>query len=162
LLVVAESGGSVQWLVTDQLGTPRMIADQTGSLAGIRRHDYLPFGEELVAGVGGRSAPQGYVSDNVKQKLTQKERDEETGLDYFGARFYSAGQGRFTGVDPVVLTKKQMVNPQRWNKYAYVINNPVTSYDPNGREDKGKGGGKVIDVKLLVDTSSFSPTLIMI
>ncbi|HEX8131396.1 MAG TPA: hypothetical protein VF527_20015, partial [Pyrinomonadaceae bacterium] len=47
--------GSPQWLVTDHLGTPRLIADQTGSLAGIRRHDYLPFGEEVGAGVGGRT-----------------------------------------------------------------------------------------------------------
>jgi len=42
-----------------------MIFDQTGSLANISRHDYLPFGEELFAGTGGRTAPQGYtLSDN--------------------------------------------------------------------------------------------------
>ena len=45
----------MQWLVTDQLGTPRMIFDQTGSLATIKHHDYLPFGEELTAGQGSRS-----------------------------------------------------------------------------------------------------------
>lgn len=38
-------GGSVNWLVSDHLGTPRMVVDQTGSLSGIKRHDYLPFGE---------------------------------------------------------------------------------------------------------------------
>jgi hypothetical protein len=48
------SGSSVEinWVVKDQLGTPRMIFDQTGSLANVKRHDYLPFGEELLAGTG--------------------------------------------------------------------------------------------------------------
>ena len=45
-------GEKVRWLVPDNLGTPRIIVAQTGSLTGIRRHDYLPFGEELFAGAG--------------------------------------------------------------------------------------------------------------
>src|SRR6185503_18988193 len=57
--ISAASGGvasaQVQWLVTDQLGTPRMVIDQTGALANVKRHDYLPFGEELSAGTGGRT-----------------------------------------------------------------------------------------------------------
>ena len=56
------SSNSVQWLVTDHLGTPRMILDQTGNLNTLKRHDYLPFGEELIAPTGGRSAAQGYAS----------------------------------------------------------------------------------------------------
>jgi YD repeat-containing protein len=59
LLVTAASGADVKWLVTDQLGTPRMVADRTGSLAGVKRHDYLPFGEELFAGTGNRTVQQG-------------------------------------------------------------------------------------------------------
>src|SRR5882672_8941333 len=83
------SPAQIHWLVTDQLGTPRMVFDQSGSLANVSRHDYLPFGEELYAGTGGRTTAQGYgVSDNVRQKFTQKERDIETGLDYFLARYY--------------------------------------------------------------------------
>ena len=59
------------WLVGDQLGTPRMVADRSGSLAGVKRHDYLPFGEELIAGAGGRATAQGYgATDNVRQKFT--------------------------------------------------------------------------------------------
>jgi hypothetical protein len=70
-------------LVTDQLGTPRMIFEQSGSLANVSRHDCLPFGEELFANVGGRSTSQGYTnSDGARQKFTQYERDNETGLDY--------------------------------------------------------------------------------
>jgi hypothetical protein len=60
-----------------------MILDQTGSLANVKRHDYLPFGEELDASISGRSG-QGYGGgDGVRQQFTQKERDIETGLDYF-------------------------------------------------------------------------------
>lgn len=76
-------------LVTDQLGTPRMIFDKSGSVANVKRHDYLPFGEELFAGVGGRTTQNGYTADTVRQKFTSKERDNETGLDYFGARYYA-------------------------------------------------------------------------
>ncbi len=84
----------VNWLVTDQLGTPRMVFDKTGSFASTKRHDYLPFGEELLAGTGNRTPQQGYVADNVRQKFTSKERDNETGLDYFGARYFASTQGQ--------------------------------------------------------------------
>ena len=49
VLAAWTSGSSVdlRWMITDQLGTPRMILDQSGSLANVSRHDYLPFGEEL-------------------------------------------------------------------------------------------------------------------
>ena len=88
------SSTQISWLVTDQLGTPRMIFDQTGSLTNVSRHDYLPFGEELGAGTGGRTTAQGYsASDGVRQHFTQKERDNETGLDYFGERYYASTQG---------------------------------------------------------------------
>lgn len=140
-----------QWLVADHLGTPRMIADKVGSLAGVKRHDYLPFGEELFAGMGGRTAGQGYSGgDGVRQQFTQKERDFETGLDYFLARYYSSTQGRFTSPDEFkggpdelfVLgsgdSKKQalpyaeITQPQSLNKYAYVYNNPCRYVDPDG------------------------------
>ena len=98
-LGTSAGGEKVQWLVSDHLGSPRIVLDQTGSLANTKRHDYLPFGEELFAGAGGRTAAQGYSGDGVRQQFTQKERDAETGLDYFLARYYSSTQGRFTGTD---------------------------------------------------------------
>jgi RHS repeat-associated protein len=139
----ASSGGAaadIEWLVTDQLGTPRMIFDKTGSLANTKRHDYLPFGEELFATQGLRTGTMGYsVNDTVRQKFTQKERDNETGLDYFGSRYYSSSQGRFTSPDPISFwvfePRKQdeyISNPQRWNKYVYVLNNPLRYIDPMG------------------------------
>jgi RHS repeat-associated protein len=137
---------NVNWLVSDQLGTPRMIFDKTGALATVKRHDYLPFGEELSAGQGARSNTLGYgAADGVRQKFTQKERDNETGLDYFGARYYGSIQGRFTGADPAPITEKQLVNPQDLNRYAYVANNPLKFIDPDGEE------------KILVVITTFIP-----
>jgi RHS repeat-associated protein len=126
------TSGNINWLVTDQLGTPRMVFDQTGSLATMKRHDYLPFGEELFANQGLRD--QGYVADNVRQKFTRKERDNETGLDYFLARYYSSTQGRFTSPDPIFISEKKIAAPQSWNLYNYVNNNPLTYLDPTGIE----------------------------
>ncbi len=127
-------GEKVQWLVPDQLGTPRIIVDETGSLAGVKRHDYLPFGEELLAGTGIRTVAMGYTDDAVRQQFTQKERDAETGLDYFGARYFASVQGRFTSPDPL-LQSARAVLPQSWNRYAYVLNNPLRLIDPNGLAD---------------------------
>lgn len=125
-------GGSaeVNWLVSDQLDTPRMIIDATGSLAGMKRHDYLPFGEDLVA-LGLRTTTLGYAGDNTRQKFTQQERDNEISLDYFNARYYSAPQGRFTTPDPFGGSGFVGV-PQSWNKYAYCLNRPFVFNDPSG------------------------------
>jgi RHS repeat-associated protein len=133
---VNSAGGTVEWVVADQLGTPRMIADKTGSLAGIKRHDYLPFGEELYAGTGNRTAQQGYVADGLRQQFTGYERDNETGLDYAQARYYAGMQGRFTSVDPM-MASAHAANPQSWNRYAYVGNNPLNSTDPTGMGENG-------------------------
>ncbi|HEV8429596.1 MAG TPA: RHS repeat-associated core domain-containing protein [Pyrinomonadaceae bacterium] len=127
--------GLIQWLVTDHLGTPRMIVDQTGILASVKRHDYLPFGEELFAGVGGRSSSLGYMGDDgVRQQFTAHDRDNETGLDYFNARFYASAQGRFVSPDSL-LTSGRVLQPQSWNRYAYVLNKPLRLIDPSGLVD---------------------------
>jgi RHS repeat-associated protein len=131
-LALNGASNAVNWLVADHLGTPRMIIDKTGTLANIKRHDYLPFGEELFAGTGGRSSANGYIAgDGVRQQFTEKERDIETGLDYFINRYYSSIQGRFMSSDPTLLSAHG-VNPQTWNRYSYVTNRPLGSIDPFG------------------------------
>jgi RHS repeat-associated protein len=140
------------WLVSDHLGTPRMIFDQTGALANMKRHDYLPFGEELFAPTGGRTTAMGYSGgDDVRQQFTSKERDIETGLDYFLARYYASTQGRFTSPDDF-WKDSQIGDPQSWNKYGYVRNNPLRYIDPSGEkatvrietdEEKKKGTIKI-------------------
>jgi RHS repeat-associated protein len=98
----------------------------------------MPFGEEII-GLGNRTSQQGYsVNDNVRQKFTQKERDVETGLDYFGARYYGSSLGRFTGVDPL-LSSGDVANPQSWNRYIYTYNNPLNMIDIAGLWTWGEG-----------------------
>ncbi len=92
--------------------------------------------------MGGRTTAQGYTGDNVRQKFTSKERDIETGLDYFGARYYASTQGRFTGVDPL-LESAEPTMPQSWNRYSYVLNNPLAYTDPNG-EIWVRSGGHIV------------------
>jgi RHS repeat-associated protein len=75
----------------------------------------------------------------VRSRSTGKERDAETGLDYFGARYFSAAQGRFTSPDwsavPEPVPYADFENPQTLNLYAYVQNNPLSRRDQFGHED---------------------------
>jgi RHS repeat-associated protein len=73
------------------------------------------------------------VNENLKQKFTGKERDTESGLDYFGARYYASKQGRFTGADEI-FKDSFVADPQSWNKYVYVRNNPLKFVDPTGEK----------------------------
>jgi RHS repeat-associated protein len=145
------------WLVSDHLGSPRIILGKSGSLADTRRRDFMPFGEDLGAGQFGRTTALGYepsgTPSNPREKFATYERDDETGLDFAQARYYQSKLGRFTGVDPynIILERqnatdkeerkkveKQFVvyldNPQRWNRYYYSLNNPLLYTDPNGED----------------------------
>ena len=68
----------------------------------------------------------------MTSRSSGKERDSETGLDYFGARYYGSNIGRFASVDPVALAKQRLLDPQQLNLYGYVRNNPLTLLDPTG------------------------------
>ena len=85
------------YLTWDHLGTTRLVTDQNTNV--VSRHDYLPFGEEIPAGSIGRSTQYGAL-DAVEQKFTGQQRDEESQLDYFNARYYGGALGRFTSPDP--------------------------------------------------------------
>jgi RHS repeat-associated protein len=116
------------YIATDHLGSTRLVTDQNGNTVG--RHDFVPFGEEIAANTGGRDSTFG-TSDFVNQKFTGQERDVETGLDFFQARYFSAALGRFNSRDPE-NAGADLFNPQSWNGYTYVANNPLTLIDPSG------------------------------
>ncbi|NOT60998.1 MAG: RHS repeat-associated core domain-containing protein [Acidobacteria bacterium] len=135
LLVVSDStetdpNQKFKWLVTDHLGSTRMEVGSTGSLATTRRHDYAPFGEELFGGQRGTMG-YGYTTAGSRQKFGTYERDDETGLDFAEARYFSSVQGRFTSPDSFIGSARRLV-PQSWNRYSYVINNPLKYTDPTG------------------------------
>ena len=119
------------YLTMDVLGSLRMLTDQTGARA---MHDYLPFGEEIPAGINGRTSLWS-TSDGIAQRFTAKERDT-TGdtymLDFFGARYFSGAQARFTSPDPDGLGAT-IGDPQSWNMYSYGRNNPLKYTDPFGQ-----------------------------
>ena len=137
--VVAEYGGvadasGLQYLTADHLGSTRLVTDPTGAV--VKRHDYLPFGQELPVGLGGRTSDLKYQAfgfdDPQRVKFTGKERDSESGLDYFGARYYSGAQGRFTSPD-APFADQVPSDPQSWNLYTYVGNNPLRHVDATGQ-----------------------------
>lgn len=124
---------TTKWTVTDQLGSPRVLVDSLGQI--VARRDFLPFGEEIHTGVGARSTTLDYGSteDNVRQKFTGYQKDTETSLDFAEARMYENRFGRFTAVDPLLASGKS-ADPQTFNRYVYVGNNPIARIDPNGTE----------------------------
>ena len=85
-------------------------------------------------------------------KFTGKERDQETGLDYFGAPYFASGQGRFGSADEPFADWDQK-DPQSWSLYSYVRNNPLRFTDPTGQactvdwKDDGRGGSSCAEVR---------------
>ena len=130
VVATIEPVAGTKYTTSDHLGSPRVVTADTGAV--LSRHDFRPFGQELAVGDGNRTAaPLFGVNDGLRQKFTGKERDNETGLDYFGARYYSASMGRFTSVDPLAASAN-VSDPQSWNRYTYANNNPLKYVDPEG------------------------------
>jgi RHS repeat-associated protein len=128
--LVAEYGGAgtsgsakPEYVLTDTLGSTRAKTNGEGQV--VARFDYEPFGGEV-----GRN---GSAGDGLRQRFTGKERDDESKLDYFGARYFLGAQGRFTSPDPLSASRKAS-NPQTWNRYTYALKNPLKFVDPDGLE----------------------------
>lgn len=126
---VPGGGGGTSYLTGDHLGSTRVVTDAAGNVKA--RHDYLPFGEEIPS-TAGRGSVTGYAAiDSTRQRFTGKERDLESNLDWYGARYCSPSQGRFTSADSEFIPR-DITNPQAWNLYAYTRNNPLRYLDPDG------------------------------
>jgi RHS repeat-associated protein len=132
----------VEYYHLDALGSVRAVTNQAGQV--VERHDFLPYGEECT------TAPcSGALPGTNTFKFTGKERDTESGLDYFRARYYAAPRARFTSVDPVFTLPENRIDPQRWNRYAYGRNNPLKYVDPSGRILELTGEDRVRDFKVI-------------
>lgn len=117
--LVAEYGNSTTYFRhEDRLGSATVLTGVNQAI--YDSMEFLPFGEQTGGDTG------------TTHKFTGKERDTESGLDNFGARYDASSLGRFMTTDPVVITTERLMNPQQLNLYAYVANNPLRFIDPTG------------------------------
>jgi RHS repeat-associated protein len=120
----------------DHLGSTRMVTDGARELVSLQ--NYLPFGTEITSTTAEFDNTAKAPRD--PKKFTGHERDYFTlanaageYVDYMHARYYAPGWGRFLSVDPVLDIKEALHEPQLWNRYSYVTNNPLKFTDPDGR-----------------------------
>ncbi len=119
--ICKEQSGRVYFL-SDKLSI-RAILDTNGNIIGRQAH--LPFGEEM-----GGSGTQD------KRHLTSYETDSESSTDYALNRHYAQSVGRFMSADPY-KTSEAALNPQKWNRYSYVLNDPIHNHDSKGLFEEG-------------------------
>jgi RHS repeat-associated protein len=120
-------GGGTYFSHSDWLGTERLRTNYQ-YINNSYYYTYctsLPFGDALAC--------QGASGDISPLHFTGKERDFESGLDNFGARFDASSMGRFMSPDEF-SESQHPGNPQSLNLYAYVQNNPINSLDPDGHD----------------------------
>jgi RHS repeat-associated protein len=109
----------LHYQISDWLGNRRVQTNSSGAVELTWQN--LPFGELTPSSTPGAT----------EHHFTGKERDAESGNDYFGARYYNSATGRFLSPDSLAISKS-LANPQSWNKYSYTFNNPVGLTDPDG------------------------------
>lgn len=141
--------GEAMFMHTDWLGTGRVWTTPSGTVYSSCVN--LPFGDFASCGPG-------YASNS---HFTGQEYNGEDNLTHFPFRMYSMTQGRWMHTDPAGLAAVDVTNPQTWNRYAYVTNNPLSYTDPlglfldacnlyyadcTGGEGGGGGGGGDCDI----------------
>ena len=128
-LARASQSGDLLFYHHDLVASTDTLSDTSGAM--IQSNAFFPFGD-----VRARYARNPSVRAAVPNYLfAQKERDHETGLSYFEARYLNHGLGRFASVDPVIvnLPFETLKNPQRLNGYSYSLNRPLVYQDPTGK-----------------------------
>ena len=113
------SNAATHFYMADHLGSAQM--EFSGGGWPVAMSQFMPYGGEIN--------PQATANHF---KFTGKERDTESGLDYFGARYYASSMGRFMSPDPIGITMQSLLDPQQWNGYQYSKNNPLRFTDPTG------------------------------
>ena len=114
-LIAEYKNNTTEFVHTDHLGSTRLVTAVNKSV--LDSLDYLPFGQQIAG------------DTSTTHKFTGKERDTESGLDNFGARYDASSLGRFMTPDPM---GGHLEDPQTLNRYAYVRNNPTNLTDPTG------------------------------
>jgi RHS repeat-associated protein len=117
-ILADERGGSVVWALADNLGTVRDVVDGGGVVLNHVTYDSY-----------GRVISQTNPAVEFRFGYTGREQDTETGLDYYRARYYDSGVGRFISEDPIGFGAGDA------NLYRYVGNSPVNAIDPSGLQE---------------------------
>ena len=116
--IARKSTNGVFYYFSDHLKTASVVTDSLGNIKS--ESDFYPWGGEL----------QFTNNDSNHYKFTGKERDIETGLDYFGARYYSNGLGRWVSADwsatPIPVPYADFGDPQTLSLYQFVGGNPAS------------------------------------
>ncbi|MEW6085784.1 MAG: RHS repeat-associated core domain-containing protein [Chloroflexota bacterium] len=121
MMVAMNDGSGLQYLLTDHLGSTVAVTNSSGTLTSQQR--YLPFG-------GARAIPNSPIAGTDFTYTGQRKLDDGMGgiMDY-KARFYSPALMRFLQPDTII---PDQFNPQSWNRFGYVLNNPIRYNDPTG------------------------------
>lgn len=148
-----DADNSVHYYFSDHLGSASVVTNATGTMTncpaanspmnyttiptGEEESDFYPFGGEMQ------------FCDRAFQhyKFTGKERDSESGLDNFGARYFTSNLGRFMTPDwaarPTAVPYAVFGDPQSLNLYTYVRNDPVSRADADGHQIRGSIWGAI-------------------
>ncbi len=123
--ILSVDGENEYFPISDHLGSPTIITDQNAEV--VESNDYGDYGQ-LIQQDGG-------VSD---YKFSDKELDQETGLQYFTNRYYDSQTANFVSIDPALIQNpgEFLFDPQQLNSYAYARNNPILFIDPSGLTTK--------------------------
>lgn len=155
-LIGTYDNAGLHFYVDDPLGSRRAQVSASGTLEAT--YQSLPFGDGL------NSIPYATgVTDPTENQFTGKERDSESGNDFFNARYYNSSTGRFLSPDPLPWIGWQggseanqnrfdawIANPQNLNEYGYVNNNPMNHTDPTGMNACGTSDDKTCKVTITI------------
>jgi len=116
----------IYYILSDHLGSSSLTTNATGTVIALT--DYYPYGSESY------NNTTTDIGDDYT--FTGKELDEESNLQYFGARYYDQESGRWISIDPYGLDLDRLMeiisSPQQFNGYLYSMGNPVILVDPDG------------------------------
>ncbi|MBI3933318.1 MAG: hypothetical protein HY316_01415 [Acidobacteria bacterium] len=113
------STGNVYYFITDHIGNARVVTNATGGV--VEESDFLPFGTENVI--------TSTLDNNYKFIGMERDFEGTAALDHTLYRQYAPNLARWVSPDPVHGSPE---NPQSWNRYPYVLNDPMTLVDPLG------------------------------
>ncbi|WP_169729095.1 toxin TcdB middle/N-terminal domain-containing protein [Methanolobus tindarius] len=126
--IAKQTDEGMEWYLSDHLGSTSLMVDEDG--LEVERTEYYPYGEVQSGGL-------------EKYGFTGKENDADTGLTYYGARYYSPEYRIFVQPDMML---PEIYNPQALNRYSYCLTNPVKYNDPSGNVPQLVAAGVIIKI----------------